>query len=644
MKSEAGGPSREIDPLVDVRVGPYRVQRLVGEGGMGRVYAAVDERIDKPVALKVLPPSRVADPAHQEHLLREALTLGPLQHPGLVQVFGIEHLPDGSPCLVMEYLQGQTLRQVLEAGPLPRRGALRIACQVADALTVAHARGVAHLDLKPENLMLVPDRGVPGGRRARVLDFGLARLPDQTGALRAGTPAYQAPETCLGDRPPDPAADVYGLGVVLYEMLRGSPPFTGDRDQVRSQHVFCAPPPLSARHPEDVIDLVAAMLEKSPARRPRMAEVAQRLRRALRQPGERTGPREQAPPTHTTVPGDADGPILPRRPAPRSWAGWALSALALGAVAGAAALYAWAVSDRGRMALIPAGSRTQGSSPQEVADALQFAKEAGCPDCSREIYERELPERKVYVSAFWLDRHEVTNEEVVAWLNRRPGLRVEDGRHVKDGEVLLLDLYHPDQPYRSPHFSGLRYDGQRIDVVRGMEHLPVVQITWHGARRYCADRGKRLPTEAEWEAVARGRDGRRFPWGDTLPGCNDATFGRTGACKGLARGPAPVGSALRDRTPQDVFDLGGNVREWVEDQFLHDAPPCTPSKDCFNPVVTSGPASAPRLIRGGSWYATMESLRLAGRTRRPPDDVAGDVGFRCARSLLSWPSLRRGGR
>jgi len=219
--------------------GKYRIEGLLGRGGMGSVYAARDLALDRPVAIKVIRPELVPDPAARERFVREAQTLARLTHPSIVRVFACGSLADGQPYLVMELVRGVDLRRELAAeGRLEPVRASRILAAVCAAMESAHRDGVLHGDLKPENILL-PD-GDDNEVEAKVLDFGVAQ------AIRAdhgregvpgdevprnledlpivGTPAYMAPEQLRG-QPPSTHTDVFSLGVIAYEMLRGELPF-----------------------------------------------------------------------------------------------------------------------------------------------------------------------------------------------------------------------------------------------------------------------------------------------------------------------------------------------------------------------------------------------------------------------------------
>ncbi len=205
----------------------------LGRGGMGDVYRARDLRLKRDVAIKVLPSNFARDPAYVMRFEREARAASALSHPNVVHVYDVGH-NDGIDWIASELVYGQTLRQVIEQGPLPARRAIEIAVQIADGLAAAHAAGIVHRDLSPGNVMLTPEG------RAKILDFGLAKrghaLADANESLGngltspgliMGSPGYMAPEQILGKQA-DARSDIFGLGVILYELLSGTPAFSGD--------------------------------------------------------------------------------------------------------------------------------------------------------------------------------------------------------------------------------------------------------------------------------------------------------------------------------------------------------------------------------------------------------------------------------
>ena len=265
-----------LDP--GARLGPYRIVSALGAGGMGEVYKARDTRLDRTVAIKVLPSDVANDPDSRQRFEREARAIAALDHPHICGIYDVGSV-DGTHYLVMPHLEGQTLAVRLERGPLPLDLALKIATELADALDKAHRQGIVHRDLKPANIMLTKTG-------AKLLDFGLAKLRTAYGpismsavtqlATRApetargtilGTAQYMAPEQVEG-KDADARSDIWAFGAVLYEMVSGTRPFQGDSPaSVIGAILKDDPPPLSMRQPltPNALDqLVSICLAKDP--------------------------------------------------------------------------------------------------------------------------------------------------------------------------------------------------------------------------------------------------------------------------------------------------------------------------------------------------------------------------------------------
>ena len=257
---------------------------------MGVVYEARHEELGRRVAIKLLYPELARQPELLQRFFNEARAANAVQSAALVQVSECSVTPDGKAYLVMEYLPGQTLRSRLEKQKrLPEVDAARVAWQLALALALVHDSNIVHRDLKPGNVMLVPDPADPAGERIKLLDFGVAKFVqkhNQNGGTRTGTrmgtPLYMAPEQCLGTSDLDGKADVYALGVMLFEMLSGDVPFSAEHDlAVLNMHVSKEPPALASVAPrasKEMARLVHRMLAKQGSARPTMAQVAQALR------------------------------------------------------------------------------------------------------------------------------------------------------------------------------------------------------------------------------------------------------------------------------------------------------------------------------------------------------------------------------
>ncbi len=250
------------------RVGHYDIRERIGAGGMGTVYCAHDTRLDREVALKFLPAHLSVLPEARERLLVEARAAAALEHPNVCTVHEIGETEDGQLFIVMSLCKGETLKARLDReGPLPVAEAERITAQIASALAAVHRRGIVHRDVKPGNVML----GADG--TAKLLDFGLAHPVDASPARpgsMAGTIAYMSPEQVKGD-PADPRADLWSLGVLLYETLVGARPFRGGSGQALLQAILHEEPEpvVMGRHetPQALLTIVERLLRKDPAKR-----------------------------------------------------------------------------------------------------------------------------------------------------------------------------------------------------------------------------------------------------------------------------------------------------------------------------------------------------------------------------------------
>jgi serine/threonine protein kinase len=208
--------------MIGKTVSHYRVLEKLGGGGMGVVYRAEDTRLRRTVALKFLPPELTRDENAKARFVQEAQAASALDHPNICTVHEIDETPDGQMFLALAYYDGETLKKRIQRGPRPIEDVVDIGCQIAEGLAKAHAHGIVHRDIKPANIMVTRD-GL-----AKIVDFGLAKLPEATGltlaGLTVGTLAYMAPEQARGESV-DHRADIWALGVLLYEMVTGRRPF-----------------------------------------------------------------------------------------------------------------------------------------------------------------------------------------------------------------------------------------------------------------------------------------------------------------------------------------------------------------------------------------------------------------------------------
>ena len=634
--------------------GRYTIDRRLGRGGMGTVYAATDNVLKRVVALKILD-AVDADQhaAHYAQLLREAQLAALVEHERIARVYDVgQH--DGFAFVAMEYVNGGTLRQRMTGrSEMPLSQVLDIATQIAEGLAELHSKGVIHRDLKPENVMLTAQGGI------KLLDFGLARYTmvgsDPSGApLRtttldgvsvaaaSGTPGYMAPEQYAAE-PIDCRVDIFALGVILYELIARNRLFHGATVKAVMTATLEGVPALDDGPwpgvPERLREDIARMLAIDPAAR---FGDGSRVLTELRTVALELAPSRSDLPAATVTP---SGQISGTRP-PLAGRGLRLSgklAVRAAVIAGAGALVAlYAIHRRNAevtggpphpgMVRIAGGAFDVGKNQDDV--------DRECRDigsgCVKDQMDREVPRVRVSLRSFAIDQREVTNQDYAELLNASRGLltvRDDDDYHYPrfvrhnagmGKDAVLIDL--------NEKFAGIDYVGapegrQREFRARpGQEKLPVALVSWYGATWYCEAQGKRLPSEDEWEAAARGATDRRFPWGAEIPRCgdvvipNDREIPMQGDCPvGNSVIARPVGTAIQDVTLDGIHDLAGNVSEWTSSLFV-------PGRRS-----TGGEASgeAPRVIRGGSWGESVRA-RTSGRGKLPPTIMGQNIGFRCA--------------
>lgn len=277
-------PTTLKDPVIGTEVSGYRVTGRLGSGGMGVVYEGEQPLIGKRVAIKVLRHEIAEDPEVVQRLVAEARAVNQVGHRGIIDVFGVGHLPDGRRCIVMELLDGEPLENVLRAHhrqsrAMPLVDALVILEEIFSALAAAHVAGVIHRDLKPSNIFLCKQRD--GTQFVKLLDFGIAKLgvlgptPSTRASMMVGTPGFMAPEQAEGG-PVGPAMDLYAAGVVAFELLTGRQPFeAANIMELLMRHASTPAPRMSTLNPTvppALDELVARLLAKKPSERPATAD------------------------------------------------------------------------------------------------------------------------------------------------------------------------------------------------------------------------------------------------------------------------------------------------------------------------------------------------------------------------------------
>jgi serine/threonine protein kinase len=614
--------------------GKYEILRLLGVGGMGRVYKARHCELDTLVAIKIMVGSLSSDREAIERFKREARAMARVQHPNAVRVLdsGVEQ---GDCYLIMEFLEGETLRERMtrlrQQGTSPSlETIIRYAEQVFAVLEFMHRQNITHRDLKPDNIFLA--RTPDGEEIVKVLDFGIAKIQTATvvgmttEGTMMGTPRYMSPEQCRGTAI-DGRADIYSMGVVLYEMLAGQPPFDGDTAiAVALKHVNEPPPPLRELNPnvpEEVAAVIHRALEKSPSQRFRTAqEFSQALLKAAgltpAQPGLPAAvapssgiPSEDVP----TLKRPADsgdtrpyGSGLPLDEGAAKRPNWFLVAaggvIALSLVVVGVQLSWQSVSQPASPVTSPSPSAPAAPKVLEnfiliPAGTFTMGRDAGPDDFTsdKRVPADETPAHQVTVPAFYLAKYETTNAEykrfVAATGHRAP-------RSWKQGN------YPP-----------------------GQDDFPVTDISWQDAVAYCDWLTKtngegitfRLPTEAEWEYAARGTDGRLFPWGSFWRDGTANTRQAKGTNEVLLLPVNVEPNNTRDKSAFGVFGMGGNVCEWTASDFA----PYPGS-----PYRPTGRDLECKVYRGGHFASPLSDALASSRKWTLPDKTQEFLGFRVA--------------
>ena len=562
--ADVEGDAHGLAAQLSAALGPgYEVQRTLGEGGFAVVFLVRDLSLKRDLAVKVLSPDMITSKSVLERFRREAETIAQLSHPHIVPLHFIGQ-QDDLLYLAMACVDGGSIADRLEReGRLPVDDVVRIVAQVASALAHAHKRGVIHRDIKPANVLVDAESG-----RCLVTDFGIARSADATHltatGMMLGTPAYLSPEQVTGE-PLDHRVDIYALGVMAYELLAGHVPFDAPTPTAAMLKRLAGPPDsVAAQRPEVpayVADAISACLAADPAQRLQSADdVIQAFG------GDRitTGGR-------TTIARSS----IPRRRGLGRRVAVPLVGLTALFVLGSAA---WSiVRGRATAAAVPA--------VVHVADADMVAIAAGDYVIGADAGDESArPRHTEHVAAFRIGRTEVT---------------------VGDYQQFIAATQAP-----SPWSSG----------ARPAARLPVTRVPWGDAQNYCAWKypsGGRLPTEIEWEATARGRSGRTYPYG------NAAASAAANTASARRAGPAPVGSFTRGATPEGVQDMSGNVWEWTSSP-MHQYPGGRALPDSLQRF---------RVIRGGA-FDTNDSVANAWHRGYLAENAGSaalpNTGFRCA--------------
>jgi formylglycine-generating enzyme required for sulfatase activity len=664
----------------------YLIERVVGQGGFAVVYRAQHTIWKKPVALKCFKALMDVAPSMREQLLAEFVQEGALltelsaRSAHIVQARDVGTLETASghwlPYMVLEWLDGETLdarlaRDRADRAPEACRWsvteAMALLEPVAAALEAAHRRSIAHRDVKPANVFVLGDPR--GEHTTKVLDFGIAKVVQDAqrlagsfaqtqGVVSSFTPAYGAPEQFSRTHgATGPWTDVFAMGLIFSELVTNEAPLRGDD---LTQLAFAAMDPhrrptprtLGAAVPDALETVLRRALAVSPDERYRdMGELWNALRGALSMepmaPASGTDPNPAAvaaplPPVQETTRG---APPAARTSSVGTFVGAGLGVLV---AAGAIATAVYLLAIKGKEPIAPRGPDTVAASSTSAAPPVPAPPPPECPSEMAKIpggkffmgtddkndEERERPAHQVTLSPYCIDRTEVTVAQYKECSDKGECKRAPRENEWEGITAAARKIYDPLCTVRDPEANA--------------QH-PINCIDWELATAFCTARGKRLPTEAEWEFATRGSDGRKYPWGDDVP----TTGGRLNACgkECVAWGKkhpdpenpleamypvddgfpttAPVGSFPQGDSPFGLHDVVGNVWEWTSDWYG----PYGSAAEIDPRGAASGKL---RILRGGAWNGSDPAwVRPTFRFMAPPALRSHGIGFRCAMPLVA---------
>ena len=608
-----------------VLAGRYKIVRKLGEGGMGSVWLAEDQKLDgRKVAIKMLPVVLATNARAIQQLKAEAKVAMQLVHSNIVALRSFEDSDEGA-FLVMDYVPGKTLEQILaEKETLSEEEVLRIFKPVAEALDYAHRHEVVHRDVKPSNV-IVNEAGEPF-----IMDFGIARemkdtMTRVTGKNSSGTLPYMSPEQLRGEEPA-PAQDVYSLAATIYECLSGNPPF--HRGQIEHQIEHVAPKPLAAHSP--LGRAVMAGLAKTPEGRPTTAGKLVEGGRVEPQRAQRA-----------------------QRGGPKGWK-WA-AGLVLVAGLSAAGWGVWrSIQDSGvrsqngsdgagtpppQEMVGPGGDRAGLEQPPGQRPGLQQA----AAEAKRKADEAAAAKKAAEEAARQPKVGDIKKLDLgggvtldLAW--------IPAGRFTMGSPAGEADRGGDEGPQHTVTFANGFWMGRtevtqaQYEQVTGSNpsnwkgtDLPVENVNWNDAKEFCRKASQttgqevRLPSEAEWEYACRAGTTTPFHYGDSLDATManfDGNYPYGNGRKGEYRQRTTAVKTFRPNA-WGLYDMHGNVWEWCEDWY-HDNYGGAPSEGA--PWLS--PSGSDRVLRGGSWFVYAGFCRSANRSGLAPGNAYSHYGFR----------------
>ena len=587
-----------------------RIERLLGVGGMGEVYLATHLRLEKLVALKILPRRSVGHPDAVTRFLREAKLAAKISHQNVIKILDVNHRGDDH-FILMDYVEGSNLAELVKrvGMPLPYRQALRLVQLAARGAAAVHECGLIHRDIKPANIMLTTKKGVI------LMDFGLVREVESSevtnpGAV-LGTPAFMSPEQSRGE-PLDPRSDVFALGGTLYYLLTAKLPFEGSQVEVMIQlQKGRLPRPaceVNPYVPEAVSDFLNRVMAPRREDRPKSATLlANEIKKFLELPDPRahethdttddsklkTGPHRE--PEFDLVPLES---IRSRKPM-KLTVGYTIaigSFLLLSVAVGSVLIFGSKpgnpprasekqpekIVERPGMAYIPAGAVQIGNAEEELRKHFSTVELKDAQIAFSDFLDYStFPPRTEQVPAFWMDKYETSNAEYAKFV-------LATGHSVPTGHSSPEEKWNGNNP------------------PPGREQFPVTMITHADAVAYAEWAGKKLPTERQFVRAFRGDGTSLYPWGNTWEPARAVVYENL-AFGGLSK----VNETPRDVSPFGIFNLVGNVTEMLREKL---------NRDGRTWVVVRGarlsPGDAIRVI--ASHYTLQTEGAMIGKT-----------GFRC---------------
>ena len=577
-------------------IGRVRIERILARGGMAEVYLGTHLTLERPVAVKLLHSHIEEEPSLLERFHREAKVVAGLRHPNIVQVYDFDTV-DGHPYIVMEYLKGPTLATYLRGlhdrgDRIPPHQVARLLKVLTAALDYAHEQGVIHRDIKPGNIILhkrgedIPlDEPLTNDVEAVLTDFGLVRIANAAtktaSGMVSGTPAYMSPEQGRGDQT-DHRTDIYSLGVVLYEMLAGRVPFEADSTMsVIYMQIHNPPPPIPG-----ISAAAQAVMNRALAKNPNdryqsSRDMAVDFYLAIGMTAQAETILQPYPNPNKAELKELNSKLTPAPTPPPArntrWIGMSILAFLCLLVLGAGALGLSTIVPLLRPATATvAPTVTVVSEEFLIPVSSELPASEGMVEVSANTYEVGIsPADKYHEAArtlqlahFWIDRYPITNAQY--------------GQYVSETGSAPPAIW----PAEADH--------------------PVRGVTWEQAVDYCAWMNKRLPTEAEWEASGRGPGAapQLYPWG------NDPSADGQ-ALRLPDQNTYAVGSQSFNQSPFGVFDMVGNIWEWVDEPY-------------------SSERGNIRVLRGGRFGLPVNDLAYRLTTEPGDTHYVQYAGFRCA--------------